>query len=130
MYSWRRKVTKDIQAARLAAAQRGIPGASFDAVVKQLTQAFRSWKASVEAEKPAASFPTGDTGRKLRVRMARPWLGHENLPVSEIRGVIFDTDGAAVAPDDAWWRGMIHDGHFCLCGTLAPTEDAGKYLKR
>jgi hypothetical protein len=129
MYSWRRKVKTDVQAARLAAAQHGIPGLSFDAVVKQLTIAYPSWKAAVEAKTPAPSFLTGDTGRKLKVRFARPWLGPDNLPTREIRNITFDADGAALAPDDAWWRRMIFEGHFCLCGVLDAGEEAGKSLR-
>jgi hypothetical protein len=125
MYLWRRKVKTDIQAARLTAAQHGIPGASFDAVVKQLIQAFPSWKCSAETEKAAPAYLTGDTGRKLKVRMAHPWLGPDNLPAREIRGVTFDADGGAIAPDDAWWRRMIRCGHFCLCGVIDHGEEAG-----
>ncbi|HME84822.1 MAG TPA: hypothetical protein VKG91_09810 [Roseiarcus sp.] len=114
MASWRSRVAHDSQAARLTAAQHGVRGQSFDAVVNELRKAYALWNASVRDNKPTTGFPSGDTGRKLKVRMARPWLGTDNLPLKEIRGVTFDADGSALAPDDFWWRRMIHDGHFCL----------------
>lgn len=126
MSNWRRRVSTDVQAARLTAAQYGIPGQSFATVVEELRKASKKWEASVASEAPAAVPPAGDTGRKLKVRWAHPWLGPGNVPLNEIRGVSLDRDGAGLAPDDSWWRARIHDGSFHLCGVIEATLESGK----
>jgi hypothetical protein len=118
MAKWRRRVESDVKAARLTAAQYGVSGQSFEAVVTELRKSFTKWKTSVEANEPADIDTSGDTGRKLKVRWAAPVLGADNAPLRQIRGVLIETDGMACAPDDAWWRARIHDGSFHLCGVI------------
>jgi hypothetical protein len=103
-------------AAMRTAAVYGIPGASFATVVKNLERTYRQWSASVAANKPATPAPNGDTGRRLRVRFARPWLDINNVPVNEHLGVKFDGDGFGIAPDTGEWRRLIDDGHIALYG--------------
>jgi hypothetical protein len=107
-------VTSNIQAARLTAAQTGVWGQSFEAVVDELRNAYVLWQASVRANKLPTEISIGDTGRMLKVRMVQPWP--DGIPLKGIRGVKFGADGSALVPDDVWWRQMINDGCFCLCG--------------
>ena len=130
MERWRAFVQSDIQAARLAAAQRGVPGQSFAAVVDELRKAFVDWKLASVANEPEDALPTGDTGRKLKVRMAYRWTGRDNQPVREPHGVMFNADGFALVPDSATWRRMIHRGMFWLCGVIEQAEEAGKTLSK
>ncbi len=111
-------------AAMLTAAHYGIPGQSFESVVKSLTLKFPKWKSDVESKAPGRTFPTGDTGRKLRVRLARPSAGADN-PVWEQMGVKFDKDGFGIVPDDKRWRQLIFEGHVAHYGTIDGT-DVGK----
>ena len=97
-------------------------------MVKELCTAFGPWQASVKSKAPADMPPIGDTGRKLRVRMATPWLGVDNHPIEEMRGVLFNEDGTALAPDDCWWRGKVCEGTFHLCGIIQ-ADGAGKLAK-
>jgi len=111
------------RAAMLTCARYGIPGASFEAVVKSLTLKYPEWKVSVETLSPARAPPSGDTGRKLKVKFARPWLETESQPVAELLGVKFDADGFGLAPDNRQWRQWIHDGHIALFGVI---DEVGK----
>lgn len=122
MHGWRQRVKSDIQAARLTVAQHGIPGQSFTSVVDEMRKAYVPWKAAVKAKRPGEDFKVGDTGRKLKVCMSNPWLGADNKPMSEIRSVEFDSEGFALAPDDTWWREMIHKGMFHLCGVIDQSQ--------
>jgi hypothetical protein len=120
MAGWRRRVRSDREAARLTAAQMGIPGQSFDAAVDELRKAYVQLKKLVEtgSNEPADDVFGGDTGRKLKVRMATPWSGLDGKPLNTIRGVEFGESALGVVPDDAWWRRAIHEGRFELCGVI------------
>jgi hypothetical protein len=113
------------RAAMITCARYGIPGPTFATVVRSLTLKYPEWKASVEIHSPATAPPSGDTGRKLRVKFARPWLGTDNQPMKELLGVIFDEDGFGLAPDNRQWRQWIHDGHIALFGVI---DEVGKTL--
>jgi len=74
---WRRRVTTDIQAARLAAAQIGIPGQSFEAVVDELRKPFSRGKDRSRETNPDINLRSA-TPAELRVRMPHLWLGDGN----------------------------------------------------
>jgi hypothetical protein len=81
-------VTKSSRAAAArTAVVLGIPGSSFRAVIKNLTTTYLMWLKIVESEAPGRQIPSGNTGRTLRVRFAAPWLGTDNLPITELMGV-------------------------------------------
>jgi hypothetical protein len=104
-------------AAMRTAAQHGVPGPSFDTVVKNLERTWRDYSSAGNA--PAFAPIAGDTGRKLRVRLlpnARPADGDPAL--KEIMGVAFDADGFGVAPDTREWRRWIHEGHIAFYGIV------------
>jgi hypothetical protein len=121
-------------AAKFTLAQHGVPLrerkrpkhetllAKFLTVMDELRKAYPRWEVSVDSNEPAETPKTGDTGRKLKVRMARPHLGADNKPTSDVRGVVFATDGSGLAPDNQWWRKMIRDGHFELCRVIEAEE--------
>jgi hypothetical protein len=138
MDAWRRRGAKVSQAACLTAAQYGLSPASrrpdkegaseeeveedlrkaYTAVVEDLRKAYPRWLKSVASNAPADPPLSGDTGRKLKVLMTIPSIGTDGRPETEIRGVIFGEDGTALAPDDAHWRSMVHEGRFHLCGVV------------
>ena len=108
------------KAAIRTAAQYGVPGPSFETVVKNLERTYRAWTRSVAATAPSRAPPDGDTGRKLKVRRIRPSVNGEALPVKDvIMGVAFDEDGFGVAPDTREWRRFIHEGIVALYGAIA-----------
>ena len=104
MHAWVREGKSVTDAVERTAVQLGIPGVSFDAVVEHLRKSYSGWLEVVEGNVPSPQFPSGDTGRKLRVRFARPWLGADNQPITELMGVKFGDDGFGLAPDNREWR--------------------------
>jgi hypothetical protein len=118
MHAWVREGKSVTDAAARTAVQLGIPGVSFDAVVEHLRKSYSGWLEVVEGNVPSPQFPSGDTGRKLRVRFTRPWLGADNQPVTELMGVRFGDDGFGLAPDNREWRRLIAGGHISHCGVI------------
>lgn len=109
-------------AAKLTMAQLGAPGDDFETVATALRKVFASYRSGGSLVK--APLNLGDTGRKLKVRFSRPWLGADNKSLRVMRDVEFADDGTGLAPDNQWWRRMIRDGHFELVRIISP--DAGK----
>jgi hypothetical protein len=110
-------------AVKLTMAQIGVPGDDFETVATALRKAFASYSGCDKLDRNAP-LNFGDTGRKLKVRFSRPWLGKDNKPLRVMRGVDFADDGTGLAPDDQWWRRMIRDGHFELVRLIS--SDTGK----
>jgi hypothetical protein len=104
-------------AAERTAAQLGIAGATFAAVVRDLCDTYPIWLKAVEENAPVPSAPNGDTGRKLKVRLPFSWHGAEKQPVLEF-GVKFDEDGFGIAPDNRDWRRRINKGQVALYGVV------------
>jgi hypothetical protein len=117
---------ESVPAAKEAAAQPGIPGQSFSRVVDRLRKTYPAWKRSLAGQLPAPRWLDGNTGRTLRVRLARPWLGADNQPSSELMGVQFGDDGFGIAADNREWRRLIYEGHIALYGVIEP---AGKNME-
>jgi hypothetical protein len=118
MHSWRRARKSDRAAAARAAIQLGIHGATFNAVVKELTAVYPIWLKAVADNAPARQIPTGDTGRKLRVRFSVPWLDVDGMPMTQLMGVHFDEEGFGIAPDNREWRRLICLGSVALYGVV------------
>lgn len=104
------------EAAARVAARLGIKGQSFNAVVDDLRKTYPSWIKAIENKGPGRIVNDGDTGRKLRVRFARPWLDADNRPIAELMGIKFDDEGFGLAPDNREWRRFIQEGQIALYG--------------
>ena len=102
-------------AARMIAAQYGISGPSFETVVKNLERTWGKYSRAIKADAPKKPFPSGDTGRKLKVRLIIGKLDPK-ASLKEIMGVAFDEDGFGVAPDTREWRRLINQGAFAFHG--------------
>jgi hypothetical protein len=118
MHAWVREGKSVSEAAALTAIDLGIPGASFKAVVDALRKGYSSWREAVDDDQHPPQLPSGDTGRRLRVRLTCSWLDANNKPITELMGVKFGDDGFGVAPDDREWRRLIAGGSISLCGIV------------
>ena len=103
-------------AAERTAAQLGIAGSTFGAVVEDLRKTYPIWIKAVASKDHPPSAPDGNTGRKLKVRLT--CLAPTEDPGTEIMGVQFNKDGFGVAPDTRDWRRLINHGQVALYGVV------------
>src|SRR5262249_11953569 len=120
MHAWVINGKSEREAAKISAAElgvRAVKSARYEAAIDSLRKTYPLWLKSVKNNEPC-KVHDGDTGRKLRVRFARTWLGADNQPITELMSVKFDGNGFGLAPDNREWRRLIHAGYIALYGVL------------
>jgi len=110
---------REREAARIAVEAigvEGVRGATFDAVVDEVRKARKRRRTRGAAPASVAAWPSGDTGRRMKVAMkiARPGLISRDGPHGGITRMPPEADpcedGSFIVPDNRLWRRAVRDG--------------------
>eukprot|EP01037_Dinobryon_pediforme_P012166 gene12166-12254_t len=98
MQGWVRAGASVQMAAMKTAAQYGLASKTFDGAVKALTTTYADWLIDLGANAPEGTFPSGDTGRMLKVKFSQMPADADGIRLKSILGVDFSEDGTGYSP--------------------------------